>query len=510
LNGLEDSGRNPVRQLIKAAARRNLLVLVLEHASIALAVLFGGIVILLLLGTQILAWRWMLLVLVLAGVTAYQRLRGRFVNAYRLTQTLDKRIGSQDTLSTAWYLLESPSTGDRVLAQAQIGRAEELARTVDPSSVFPFMWRRTWALAGALGALAFGLFAVRYLVIHTLSLKPGLVTLSFPEPAAAWERIAKALQVDPAHTAAQTTARIPGQVQQPAGQPLQKPDQNKTSGDQANSNRAEGSNSPGKADKGARSANGQATSSKPSNEPGSQKNNSERAESDKNDSQKDGNPGDRNMENEKASSKPSNANDAEEQSSGLMDKMKDALNGLMAKAQQPKPSPKNEQSSPKDAKAGDQTSRSGQRNAQSDRNLQSSEDMDAQNQQQNAQGQQQASEKAPGAQSKSSEESSSQKGADSQSGIGKQDGEKSLRDAEQLRAMGKLDEIIGKRSASLTGEMMVETRSGNHQQLPTQYSNRIGHHADTGGEIDRNDIPLSLQRYVREYMEQVHKQAESQ
>ncbi len=75
--------------------------------------------------------------------------------------------------------------------------------------------------------------------------------------------------------------------------------------------------------------------------------------------------------------------------------------------------------------------------------------------------------------------------------------------------MGKLDEIIGKRSAALTGDMTVETRS-NHQQLQTQYSRQVGRHADLGGEIDRNEIPIALRQYVREYMEQVRKQANGQ
>jgi hypothetical protein len=99
-----------------------------------------------------------------------------------------------------------------------------------------------------------------------------------------------------------------------------------------------------------------------------------------------------------------------------------------------------------------------------------------------------------------------EKGADAHSGIGRQDGDKSVKEAEQLAAMGKLAEIIGKRSASLTGDMTVETPSGK-QQLKTDYSGKVGHHADTGGEINRDEIPLADQQYVREYMELVRKQS---
>jgi hypothetical protein len=58
----------------------------------------------------------------------------------------------------------------------------------------------------------------------------------------------------------------------------------------------------------------------------------------------------------------------------------------------------------------------------------------------------------------------------------------------------------------VTGDMTVENPS-NKQQLKTEYSKRIGHHADLGGEINRDEIPLIYQQYVREYMEQVRKQS---
>ena len=70
--------------------------------------------------------------------------------------------------------------------------------------------------------------------------------------------------------------------------------------------------------------------------------------------------------------------------------------------------------------------------------------------------------------------------------------------------MGKLAEIVGKRSENLTGDMTVETPSGN-QQLKTAYSQQNGKHANSASEINRNEVPARYQRYVREYMEQVGK-----
>ncbi len=95
--------------------------------------------------------------------------------------------------------------------------------------------------------------------------------------------------------------------------------------------------------------------------------------------------------------------------------------------------------------------------------------------------------------------------ADSKSGVGSQDGDKEAKMAEQVAAMGKISELIGKRSASVTGEMMVEVASGK-QQLKTQYSNQRAEHTGAGGDVDRDEVPLAYQAYVRRYFEEIRKQ----
>jgi hypothetical protein len=93
------------------------------------------------------------------------------------------------------------------------------------------------------------------------------------------------------------------------------------------------------------------------------------------------------------------------------------------------------------------------------------------------------------------------------SGIGSQDGLKEQREAEQLKAMGKISEIIGKRAATVSGEMMVEVQSGKNQQLKTAYTNNAASHGESDGDVTRDEIPLSLQPYVQQYFEQVRKAA---
>ena len=71
--------------------------------------------------------------------------------------------------------------------------------------------------------------------------------------------------------------------------------------------------------------------------------------------------------------------------------------------------------------------------------------------------------------------------------------------------MGKISQIIGKRSASLSGEATVEVQS-TVQQLRTAYSDRVAQHTDAGAEVGRDEIPAALEGYVEQYFEQVRKQ----
>jgi hypothetical protein len=91
------------------------------------------------------------------------------------------------------------------------------------------------------------------------------------------------------------------------------------------------------------------------------------------------------------------------------------------------------------------------------------------------------------------------------SGVGTQDGDKNIKQAQDLAAMGKISEIFGKRSATITGESTVEVQSTS-QQLHTPYAQRSTQHTQGGTEIRRDEVPVALQTYVEQYFEQVRKQ----
>ena len=478
--------------VIRAAERRMLWVLVVEQAAIALSIVLCGGILLLLLGTQLLDWYWLAL-LGAAGIgfaVIRVRARARPVARYRLAQILDRRLQLSDALSTAWFL-RSQARSDDAVARFQLARADEIARGVEPARAFPFSGRRAWALSGALAALAFGLFAVRYLVTSSLSLQQALVPIHLGRMFEAFEQT---LSIGKS-SASGALANDSRAERAPSAHSEQRDEKNSASTPQ---DAQSGGNPAGAAPGAATAQNGGAQTDSTEFSEGKSPNGPPAGSE----------PQQQPAGNESASRESAAAKEqgtaGQQASSGTLDKMKDALASLMAKmrrnagaertareGERPDPSQKtgDQMAAGKDSHGTEQKARS---------------DQGTQQQSTEGQAQGQTTERAQASQGRSSE-SADRKGSDSQSGAGHQDGEKAIKEAEQQQAMGKLAEIIGKRSAGLTGDMTVETRSGK-QQLQTEYSSRMGRHADLGGEINRDEIPLMYQQYIRDYMEAVRKQ----
>ena len=79
-----------------------------------------------------------------------------------------------------------------------------------------------------------------------------------------------------------------------------------------------------------------------------------------------------------------------------------------------------------------------------------------------------------------------------------------IKQAEDLAAMGKISEIIGKRSSTITGEATVEVQATS-QQLKTAYAPGMAQHAQSGGEVNRDEVPVAMQPFVQEYFKQARK-----
>jgi hypothetical protein len=480
-----------VEAVVQSAWVRRLTVLSIEQLAIAVAFIFGGGILMLLLGTQILDWYWLVLLGVIGSAIAAWRVRARVFGRYRVAQLLDQTLGLQDSLSSAWFLRErpdaEPNTGQAPAVRFQLEYAERLAATVYPASALPVTRGRLWILAAGLAAVAFGLFAVRYLVTNSLSLEHSLVPLYHgdvfarrePAPPLKNRSLDDPSGSDRSKKEAWPIGNAPkNERQDPSGSNevktgLATPEQASPESQlKADNGRSDGS---------------------PTDKPG------------KSDQSQDRDQGAQ----QGSATKDQQAGNQQQSESGLMDKMKDALSGLMAQMKQNANGQKSQQESQRSTNAQQAAEKTAGKNdpngdSQKNANQQASQDQSAEGQPQG-----QTTEKTQSAQGRNSNQPTDKEGADSQSGVGRQDGEKEARESEQLKAMGKLAEIIGKRSANVTGDMVVENPSGK-QGLKTSYSSRQGQHADLGGEINRDEIPLMYQQYVREYMQQIHNQPKRQ
>ena len=480
-----------VEAVIRSACRRRLFVLAVEHSALALALVLAGVVLMLLLGTHILHWAWLVLLAFTGATFAFIRTRKRVLPAYRVAQILDRRLQLSDSLSTACFLISRTNTEMHPVARFQIAGAAALAAQVRASRAFPFTGGRLWTLSTTLAAVAFGLFAVRYLVTSSLSVERALVPLHFPavfeslDPSGvnqngrASDRNRSSRQEAQLHFSGQEERSQMRDGREPAGA--------NTEGANGESQTRSSTSKAGIIQRQGELHGGRDTSST------AQKTSGDKTAESAGDQTK--SDAERNLKQQ--------SEDGQQGSSGLLDKMKDALSSLMEKMRPSQSAQESAQSgdrTPQDRKAGDAAFAAKNAQGQEDARDQQS----SQNQTSEAQAQGQTAEKLQGSQGRNSDQSA-EKDSEAHSGIGRQNGDKELKEAEQLRAIGKLAEIIGKRSASVTGEMMVETSSGK-QQLKTEYSQRLGHHADLGGEINRDEIPLADQQYIREYMELVRKQ----
>ncbi len=501
------SGHGPLDQLIGRARHRHVFNHLLSQVTVALSLVFGCVILLLLLGTSILSPYWLLLVFGASLAISWYSSRKQLMSPYQLAQALDRRLNLNDSLSTAMHFKDNAGAPGipAAIVESQRELAEDQARTADLRAGLPFVAPKTIYASAFLGVLAIGIFGVRYGVTHSLDLRPALVHMPFsgslgsdeiaankkkPGQKTGRERSKEgALSYDPWESKVIDQAGAPDS----ALNTIETPEVNSPSTESAANSKAAGSPVPD-----------------PNQEPGESAENGERSPSGSDQPGKDmsapdkdsgANSGKQSASQDKKDNQ--NASNSGENSS-LSEKMRDALSNLMSKLKM--------NQKPGEGKQGSQQ---GQNGAQSAKQQQGKDDKGSQMpgkpqadgmSSPDAQGDQegQSSDKAQSAQNKSAKGSDKPQSQDGKSGIGKQDGDKSAREAEQLAAMGKISEIIGKRSANMTGEVMVEVASGK-QQLKTQYSQKNAAHAEAGGEINRDEVPLAYQQYVQQYFEEIRK-----
>jgi hypothetical protein len=487
-----------VGNLVRQARHRVLGNQLFAQGANAVSAALVAFVLLLLFGTQMLSWPLALAIPLAAVAFGAYRVKRGMPSRYAVAQLVDARLGLADNLSTALYFGEV-DPGARVapeIRRAQFDEAGRLARSVDVRRAVPYTVPRTVYLMAALALVAGSLFALRYGLSRRLDLRQPLASF-LPESLTGGRPVHQANNARPN---ARQTPETPGDGSTPSiqdppnegqdpNQEFQTPGESQTEAIARMDARSIPIQKPGE-----RADTEMASDDADSTGEGNGKSGEESQSGQQGDAKSAQNGKLPNGEKQD----PRNASE----SSSLMSKLKDAFQNLLSKTRPQQ----NQQGAPQQGK--DQKTAQG-------RPQQGSQPNGKDGQPRNGGQQGDAQEGEDGQEAKNSENAQQGKGqgkSDSEqsskqpgSGIGSQDGDKAIRNAEQLAAMGKISEILGKRSANITGEATVEVQTTS-QQLRTPYAQKGAEHTQAGAEISRDEVPVALQPYVQQYFEQVRKQ----
>ncbi len=484
---------------IERARRRFLWNELLAQFAMAAAMLMGGLILLLLTGTQVLDWRIVAMLITAGFAIALYRMFRRMPSDYKVAMLVDERAGLHDSLSTALHFSRQGSTGDAVRS-FQLAQTERLLPSVNLDTAVPFTLPRALYAMGVLGLIASSLFALRYGVSRKLDLRTPLTEivmdgLGLHAPDAKKTEARKKSSGkpgDPADLLDDSNAIMPRTQHKDAGSLDAAPESALDSVGDPDPNAKDKKESASTKGGDSKAEGGEKNEGSESDEAGTPSASAKAA-----DTPSGSREGPQQGEQQGGKQQQGGGNS----SSSLLSKMKEAMQNLMSKAKQPNGAAGQKPSQEKGSQQAQSQQKNGEKgSAGKSEKGGSQESADAQEGQQAGE-----SENGEDSQSKSGGKSSSQQ-ASSQpgSGIGKQDGSKDVKAAEQMAAMGKLSEVIGKRSQSVSGEMMIETQSG-PQQLHTQYSQKTATHGESGGDVSHDEVPVALQSYVQQYFEQVRR-----
>jgi hypothetical protein len=478
---------SPLLDLIRQARRRLLLQHALEHAAWGAAAGLAGLLLLLLTGTGILHWAWLPVLALAAAALSCLRSHRHLPDAYQTARRVDSVLNDQDTLSTAFYFTAHPPSRppDPLFLGQLESSAAETVRGLDPASLLPLRRPRAAIPVLALTILAIAAFSLRYGLLQSLDLRSPLAQVSFdtltgapdpkspgkrngpnpnlPQPETLFLPEAERASVEESELAHEEALRESEFAANTAGRQSegQNPESAESGGDEGDEGGEEGES---------------ASSGDPNRPPGIQ------------------DPRNPKGDNQAPPKSP-------DKDSSLMEKMRDALANLMQKMKV-EPQGADQKQVAANKKAGGQSGE-GQKQ-QSDRGTPTKGESDSQGDPGDAQGdpdgeaQQAQNAQAPG------QKSSDSPSADQKSGVGQQDGRKDTELAEHAEAMGKLTELLGKRSQNIQGEIMVEVSNSRNQQARTPYEARTAARGE-GGETTRDEVPLHVQPYIQQFYEQVRR-----
>ncbi|MCX7603447.1 MAG: hypothetical protein N2036_05150 [Bryobacteraceae bacterium] len=464
-----------VEQLVARAVRRQVAALIVEEACRAATAIFLFFALLLVTGAGLFHPVWILAPVLAAAVWAGWRVRRRLPDPYSVAQKADQGLGMKDLLATAWYLRRE--NGRRTeLAPLIEARAEQACVAADVRRAVPLRWSRPATAAVAAFVVVLALFIARVGILRAFELRTPLVAVHFDTLTGA------PVPPEPQRQPAPKKLNLPGlRMEESPGAPDEEPFP------------AEALRSVDAGDPGAASPEGlrQTASSRSraqgeAAEAGEQTPLEDAASDAQNETEGNGD----------SSPKRDKSTPPQKQDS-LLDRMRDALASLMDKFKLELPPGDGSRTASQESSRKESTRRErGQ--PQPGRKGEPSQEGELQS------GQQQASDSSRQAKSEQAGRPDAAS-PNEKSGVGREEGRKELELAEQLEAMGRLDELIGKRAQNVQGEVMVEVTHSKNQSLRTPYAPRTGNRTDAGTELGRDEVPLHLQPYVQRYYEQVRK-----
>jgi hypothetical protein len=482
-----------VLALVRRARRRLFYNELFAQGANASSAALLAFILLLILGAEILAWQFVILIPVATFAAGLYIARRRLATPYAAAQKIDRRLGLADTLSTALYFKENQSKGDPEIVGSQAETAERVAASIDVRQAIPYTMPRTAYAMAALFLVAGSLFALRYGISRRLDLQQPLASMLHDR-----------LGFEPKQQAKAKQPKVPQPDPAPDSELASAVDRGDRSGDPMESPNEQGEEmTPGQLGK----ADSKSADSKQSADEGQQAEASDEESAEGRDGNEGQGEGSGQQQNSKQDGKEGNnkqdaGNNGENNS--LMSKVKDAVQNLLSRMKPQQNQNGQQQSGEQNGQQQGKGQQQGnkQQNAKNGQQQGASQQAEGQEGQAGDQSQQAQDQQGKGQGNSDSKQASKQPG----SGVGSQDGEKKLKQAEQLAAMGKLSEIIGKRSQNISGETTVEVQN-TQQQLRTQYSNRAVQHSQAASEIGRDEIPVALQSYVESYFEAVRKSA---
>ncbi|MEQ1886918.1 MAG: hypothetical protein ABL967_17790, partial [Bryobacteraceae bacterium] len=167
-------------EFLSHARRRCISHLVLDRVVLALGTGCAAAIVILLAGSATLHWVWSFIAIVAALLVGVVLLRRTLPTSYAVAQRVDRQLRLSDTLSTAAYYSGSeedsaPKVTNAVLRDAQLHRAEEVARTVDLKQALPLERPRALYPAASLALIAIGILLLRVAVFGTFDTNASLL-----------------------------------------------------------------------------------------------------------------------------------------------------------------------------------------------------------------------------------------------------------------------------------------------------------------------------------------------